>query len=147
MIHVVGTLNCGLASSKAGSRGLDPGCFPLCVDFIITGSLKFASLEIGIPKKGRSSSIKFLYTKFREVSDMCPPLSQSPRPRGWRTLASLAAHSLGWRVMSHFQWHLTRITWRRHFPKGKTEEAEGRDAELAKTTKVHYKHHSTKPKQ
>lgn len=34
-------------------------------------------------------------------------------------------------------WCLTRILWRRCFPKGKTKEEEGSNAKLTKPTEVH----------
>lgn len=43
--------------------------------------------------------------------------------------------------MRHLTWCLTRIMWRRCFPKGITEVGEGREAKIAKPTQVHCQYH------
>lgn len=99
------------------------------------------------PKKERRSSLQLLYNKLREALwHVDPPLhprpSQSPWPEKWRTLASWSHHvCLGWGEMRHLKRCLTRITWRRCFPKGKTEKEEERDVNIPKHTKVPSKYH------
>lgn len=112
---------------------------------IIPGGLTAASLELGTPKKERTSSLHLPYNNLREASGMLPP---PPQPQlvtvAWdmKDSGQLWSHVyLGWGEMRHLKWCLTRVMWRRCFPKGKTEEEEGRDTKIANPTEVHSKYH------
>lgn len=85
----------GVAEGRQNSLSSSLSCFPLCVDFIFTNSLRFIALDLRIPKKDGSFSIQFSYSKYRVDLSTLPPVCQSPWPERRGTSACSATHTPG----------------------------------------------------